>query len=180
MRGDVFLIPIANDEKAYAQVIGTWERTFLVVAFRATDRDAPPIDVALTRDLILAGTVFDAKLANGDWPIKHSRACCSSGSRSYVFLLPSPSGCLNPPGLCRHRRGSHPDTRMSRGVSSESSGSSSRPACWLCYCVRDCDRTHTSNVYNSRHRPRCGVGGGCEDCHRIQVVRMPFSITRHS
>jgi hypothetical protein len=71
--GDVFLIPVANDEHAYAQIVDKWERTFLVVVFSATDRNAPSIEVALTRDLILAGTVFDAKLANGDWPIVGSR-----------------------------------------------------------------------------------------------------------
>lgn len=75
--GDVFTIPIADGARAYGQVIGAEgqrnEAPFVVI-FRTTDRgDSLCIDAALVSGIELAGSVFDAKFRNGDWPIHERR-----------------------------------------------------------------------------------------------------------
>jgi hypothetical protein len=71
--GDVFLIPVGEGLSVHGQILSAFNRTHLVVVFRATTRDVSSIDEALMTTIQLAGIVFDAKLVNGDWPVVGNR-----------------------------------------------------------------------------------------------------------
>lgn len=72
--GDVFSIPVQEKARAFGQVVAKDGSTLLVVTFRTTERDEPlSVEDAIASGVELAGIVFDAKFANGDWPIHENR-----------------------------------------------------------------------------------------------------------
>src|ERR1700686_824971 len=91
--GDIFRVTIAQGVWAHGQVIGQQQpRTFLVVIFRVTDRGEASIDDAIASGFDLAGIVFDAKLANGDWPILDTRPSVAMPRLWFVDGHPDPEG----------------------------------------------------------------------------------------
>jgi hypothetical protein len=64
--GDVFLVPVSEDQQAYGQVIDQDDVQLLVVLFRST---AGSVHDVVRSGFQLAGIVFDGKFRNGDWPI---------------------------------------------------------------------------------------------------------------
>jgi hypothetical protein len=72
--GDLFGLPLAQNARAYGQVIAGLKDAFLVAIFKATDRATEPsFDDAIRSGIDLVGYVLDTKLANGDWPIYENR-----------------------------------------------------------------------------------------------------------
>lgn len=64
--GDVFTIPVSNNEGVYGQIVVQAGPQFLVVVFPPTSAS---VENPIHSGIELAGIVFDAKLRNGDWPI---------------------------------------------------------------------------------------------------------------
>ena len=69
--GDLFLVPVSEDQRIYGQVIDKSGPQFLVVLFRSATEST---EDAVRSGIELAGIVFDAKFRNGDWPIVVNRA----------------------------------------------------------------------------------------------------------
>jgi len=68
--GDVFLVPVSDEQDVYGQVIDQAGPQFLVVLFRSS---AGSVEDIVGGGIQLAGIVFDAKWRNGDWPIVTNR-----------------------------------------------------------------------------------------------------------
>ena len=70
--GDVFEITLDDRRKVYGQVVGKYRNDgyYLAVFDRVLDREqSPPLELVLDAPVSLLALSFNAKLANGQWPI---------------------------------------------------------------------------------------------------------------
>lgn len=68
--GDVVAIPIGDDEVAYALVVGNYHSAYYVAVYDGVyPRNGSGLAAAVSRPFVLIAPTFDAKVADGQWPV---------------------------------------------------------------------------------------------------------------